>query len=173
MTFKELVQANTWPTISALFLEIYPEAEKNMEGYKIVFEKLTLMDPQETDMSIVVTNEKDDFGGEEYIDVSGLYNNPKNDEEHYSQGIEFTPWREWLGMDISQESLNAFSEEEIIVHCLYEMTYVGFSEEEIQKVINRIENSSKEHELLPDENRFVSEASIEKLLREGSEDDIS
>jgi len=45
-------------------------------------------------------------------------------------------------MDISEESLADFSEKEIIVHCLYEMTFVGFSEEEIQKVLGRSERNS-------------------------------
>lgn len=131
MTFKQIIQTNTWPNISKIFLEVYPEATKNMEGYKSVFKKLAMIDSEEIDMSIVIENVTDD--NEAYIDVSGLYNNPKNEEEHYSQGIELTPWRQWLGMDISAESLADFSEEEIIVHCLYEMTFVGFSEEDIEK----------------------------------------
>lgn len=36
-------------------------------------------------------------------------------------------------MTISKESLDYFSELEIIVHCLYEMTFMGFSDEDIQK----------------------------------------
>lgn len=169
MTFKELIESNTWPTISSLFLESYPQAEKNMEGYKTVFEKLTVMDSEKSDMSIIISKEKD--GNEEYIDVSGLYNKPKNEEEHYSQGIEFTPWGKWLGMDISKESLAAFSEPEIIVHCLYEMTFVGFSEEDIQKRISRIEKSRKERESMTEEERDAITASVEELLSEWRDKD--
>lgn len=171
MTFKQLIQTNTWPNISAIFLAIYPDAAANMEGYKTVFEKLVVMDPAEMDMSIVISKEKDDFDDEEYIGVSGLYNNPKNEEEHYSQGIEFTPWRNWLGMDISAESLANFSEQEIIVHCLYEMTFVGFSEEDIQKVLSKHEKSIGEYKTLTEEERSVSTASIEELFKELNEDD--
>lgn len=103
-----------------------------------------VMEFERIDMSIVVTKEKDE--DEEYIDVSGLYNNPKNEEEKYSQGIEFIPWRMWLGMDISNESLQSFSAQEIIIHCLYEMTFVGFTEEDIQKIISRMQKSRKERE---------------------------
>ena len=135
MTFKDLVQNNSWSNIQNVFLEVYPEAEDNMEGYKIVFEKLQTMKPEKIDMSIIIKAEIDE--DEKYFDVSGLYKNPKTQEEKYTQGIEFTPWRQWLGMEISLENLNNFSETEIIVHCLYEMTFAGFSETEIQNVLKR------------------------------------
>ena len=169
MTFKQLLQTNSWINISCFFLETYPDAKENMEGYETVFEKLAVMDPEETDMSIVISKEKD--GDEEYIDVSGLYNNPKNEEEHYSQGLEFTSWRQWLGMNISKDNLSNFSELEIIVHCLYEMTYVGFSEEDIQKRISRMEKSSKERESMTEEEQAEINASVEELLKEWGQDE--
>lgn len=171
MTYKQLLQTTTWPTISSIFLELYPHAKIDMAEYETVFGKLLLMNPEETDMSIVISREKDD--DEEYIEVSGLYNHPKNEEEHYSQGIEFTPWCKWLGMDISTESLADFSELEIIVHCLYEMTYVGFEEEAIQKVIKRLEKDKEDYKSMSEkekENRFVSAACIEELLKEGRDE---
>ena len=95
-----------------------------------------MMQPEDTDMSIVLSIEKDD--NEEYIDVSAKYNNPRNEDEKYPQGIELTPWRIWLGMDINDETLTNFTEQEVIVHCIYEMSYFGFSEEDIQKIGSRL-----------------------------------
>ena len=169
MTFKQLLQSNNWSSISSKFLEIYPEAEENLEGYKHVFEKLEIMNPEEIDMSIVITNEEDEE--EEYLEISGLYNNPKSEEEHYSQSIEFTPWRQWLGMDISKESLAEFSELEIIVHCLYEMTFVSFSEEEIQNRIAEMEKNTKEREAMTEEEQAEIALSIEELLKTWNDED--
>ncbi len=166
MTFKELIRTHTWPSISILFFEIYPDAEKSLRDYQAVFGKLSLMDEEEMDMSIVITVEKDGFDGEEYIDVSGLYNDPKNMEDHYPQGIEFSPWRQWLGMDISKENLNDFSEQEIIVHCLYEMTFMGFTEAVIQKVIDGSTKNREEHKSMTEEERDASTISVEELLKE-------
>ena len=126
MKFKELILKNNWQSISSHFLKLYPEAEKNLDGFKMVFEKLLTMKPEKIDMSIVITKV-----------ISGIHNNPTIKEKKYPQGIEFTPWSQWLGMDISNESLAHFSEEEITVHCLYEMTFVGFEEEEIQQTLTR------------------------------------
>lgn len=135
MTLKELVQNHTWQNVFAKFLEIYPEAKENMKGYELVFERLKKMQPEENDFAIIITKETDE--DDDYFEVSGLHKHPKTKEETYPQGIEFTPWRQWLGMDIYQDSLDNFSEQEIVVHCLYEMTFVGFSEDEIQKVLKR------------------------------------
>lgn len=135
MTLKNILQNHTWPDISTVFLKIYPEADKNMSGYKMVFDKLMKMESEETDMWLVV--EIQISADETYFDVSGLHKHPKTEEEKYSQGIEFTPWCEWLGMEISKETTQEFTEQEIIVHCLYEMTYVGFYEEKIQNKLPR------------------------------------
>lgn len=170
MTLKQLILNNTWPTISTVFIETYPDSEKSMAGYKTVFTKLVLLNPEETDISIVITKEKD--GDEEYIDVSGLHNHPRNKEETYSQGIEFTPWRKWLGMDISKESLNDFSEAELIVHCLYEMTFEGFEEEDIENRIISIDKSRMERESLTEEESEAIAISVEEILNVWRDNDI-
>jgi hypothetical protein len=132
MTLNDLIKSNTWATIAPKFLESYPEAEKDLQAYKTVFEKLRTMPPERIDMAIVITEEMDTIDGELYIDVVGIYNNPTTPEEKYPQGIEFLPWRKWLGMDIDKNSLTNFSEQEIVVHCLYEMTFEGFDEDKIK-----------------------------------------
>lgn len=135
MNLDKLIQKHTWEAITPLFLKIYPEAEENIEGYKMVFAKLKVMDLVETDMWLVLKTVQD--GEDAYVDVSGLHKHPKTEEEKYAQGIEFLSWHKWLGMDIQEESFKAFSELEILVHCLYEMTYVGFSEEQIQERVRK------------------------------------
>jgi len=132
MTLKELIHTYKWETISTQFLECYPEAEKDLEGYKMVFEKLKAMEQQLIAMAIIISKEEDVTDDDQFIDVAGIHTHPKNIEENYPQGIEFLPWRQWLGMDIHTDSLANFSEQEIIVHCLYEMTFEGFNEENIK-----------------------------------------
>ena len=167
MNLKQLIQTNSWQTVLPIFLTIYTEAEKNIKGYQTVFEKLITMPSEETDMTIIISREID--GDEEYVDVSGLLNNPKNKEETYSQGIEFTPWRKWLGMDVKKETLNSFSELEIIVHCLYEMTFVGFTEEAIREKMNKIEKSRIERESMTKEESDAVTLSVKELLNKWRE----
>ncbi|TVZ28573.1 hypothetical protein JM83_3707 [Gillisia sp. Hel_I_86] len=171
MTLQQLVQCNSWLSISAILLEIYPDEEKSLEGYETVFEKLLMMASEETDMTIVIKAVKDAFDEEEYVDVSGKYNHPQNEEQSFSQAIEFTSWKKWLGMDICKESLKDFSELEILAHCLYEMTFVGFEEKGIQKELNDLEKTVEDYETMTEEEKQKNRISLEDLLDELNEGD--
>jgi|SRR5690554_554708 len=169
MTLKTLIEKHTWPAITSVFLKTYPEAEASMTGYQQVFEKLSEIESETTGMSIIVKTETDD--DEDYVDVSGLNIHPKTKEDYYSQGLELTSWKQWLGMEISNESLKEFSEQEILVHCLYEMTFEGFSEDAIQKTNERIEKSRKARQSNPDARNFVCEDDVFKFLNDTVEND--
>ena len=164
MTLKDLIQSNSWLSIETILLQLYPGEEINRFGYLDVFDELLYMNPEDSDIEIVVEQQIDDFDGEEYVDVSGSYKNPK--EEEFSQALEFTPWNEWLGIDISQESLDDFTELEIIAHCLFEMTFVGFEEEVIQEEMESMENSIEEFKNMSDEEREENTISLEDLLKD-------
>jgi hypothetical protein len=171
MTLKTLLQKHTWLSIASIFWELYPDEEINSSGYQDVFEKLMFMSPEDSAISIVVANCKDEFDGEEYVDVSGKYLHPKTEEQTFSQAIEFTPWQEWLGMAIHQESLDHFSELEIIAHCLYEMTFVGFEEENIHEEMNLIKDISEDYKNMTDEEKEANTTSLDELLKNLKPDD--
>ena len=171
MTLKKLIQTNSWLSIAAILQELYPDEANNLSGYKELFEKLLLMDVEDSDISIDVVHQKDDFDGEEYVDVSGTYKNPKNEEERFSQAIEFTPWNQWLGMDINPESFVHFSELEIISHCLYEMTFMGFEEEDIQNELGRIESTIEDYKNMTDEEKDAHTTSLDELLKDLENED--
>lgn len=144
MTLKELVEYTPWPTILVSFRAIYPEAANNLDGYGLVFEKLKELEPEKPDYWILLESVRTE--DEAFVDVSGLRKNPKIEEDKYPQGLELSPWREWLGMEIHPETLKCFSTTEILVHCLYEMTYAGFTESTIQKRSHSMEKSGKKRD---------------------------
>jgi hypothetical protein len=95
----------------------------------------------------------DEFDNEMYVEVSGIYPDepPSTPEVNNSYALEFTPWAEWLGMEINNEAFEKFTEPEILSHILYEMTFMGFDEEkilnqkqELDKRIEEIENMTEE-----------------------------
>lgn len=170
MKYKTLLSSNAWLSVEAILMRLYPDEKKSISGYEEVFNKLLLMNAEEGDMSIVVTNRKDDFDDEEYVDVSGRYNNPQNEEDKFSQAIEFTAWNKWLGMDISEESLMSFSELEIIAHCLFEMTFAGFEEEEIQMQLSGLGKQIEEYKNMTPEERKANTTSLEDLMKDMEDD---
>jgi len=171
MTLKQLLKNNNWLSIAAELYQIYPAEEKNNAGYKEVIEKLMLMPPENSDMSILITHEKDDFDDEEYVDVSGTYEHAKNEEQKFSHALEFTPWKEWLGMEINPESLAHFSEQEILAHCLHEMTFAGFEEEEIQQQINDMKAEMEGFKNLTEEEKEERTISLDEFFGEDEGED--
>jgi len=47
-------------------------------------------------------------------------------------------------MEIEQESLSKYSELDIIGHCLWEMTFYGFTQEKIKKQLAQLEKEAEE-----------------------------
>ncbi len=171
MTLNELLQSNSWLSIETILLKLYPGEEENRNSYQDVFEELLYRNPEDSEIEIVVAHQIDDFDGEEYVDVSGSYRNPKSEEEELSQALEFTPWNQWLGMEISQESLESFTELEIIAHCLFEMTFVGFEEEVIQEEMKSIQKSIEDYKNMSDEEKEENTMSLEDLFKDKDLDD--
>jgi len=78
-------------------------------------------------------NEEDD------IAVSGIGEPHELGNTYNISGIN---WGKWLGMEIHPETIKNFNESEIIAHSLYEMTFFGFSENEIKTNIEKTSSSS-------------------------------
>ena len=168
MKFTNLIKTNAWLSIEMVLLQLYPDEQKNILAYEKVFNALQLMEAADCDISIVVSNEQDAFDGLEYVDVSGRENNPKEDPDNLtnSLAIEFTPWNEWLGMDIDKNTLQDFTELEIIAHCLYEMTFMGFEEKEIQAEMDRIKDIIDEYKNMSEEEKKANTKSLDDLLND-------
>lgn len=108
------------------FIELYPDQAPGVSKYHEVLSTLRLLDSPKSDLVIEVYNiqdESDDYS--KYPTVSGR----KGDVLY---AINFTPWSEWLGMGVSDQSLLTFSPLDIVCHCLWEMTWNGFSQEAIK-----------------------------------------
>ncbi len=127
----------------------------------------------ESDMIIEIKREIDDFDDEEYLDISGRKKNESKDlkEQEVSYALEFTRWSEWLGMQIDMTSIKNFTELEIISRCLFEMTFMGFDENEIQEELNKIIDTFEECKLLTEEEKRLQTISLEDFKREMNDEE--
>ncbi|MFA9390605.1 MAG: DUF6557 family protein [Prolixibacteraceae bacterium] len=168
MKFKELIEEVEWLNVKPTLFSLYPEQKKSISGYEQVFQKLKLMPANESLLTINVVNVIDDFDGTEYADVSAYNCNSMDNPEEQTESfaIEFTPWNEWLGMQIDEISLKEFDKLEIIAHCLYDMTFYGYNEDHIQAELVEIQNSVEELENMTDEEKKTQLKSWEELKRE-------
>ncbi len=162
MKLIDLIKTNNWLSLQNTFQNLYPDEETLMDEYKNVFEKLQSLESINMDLEIVLTkigSEESDF----YIDVSGHEINQNSSSDAYS--LASTKWNKWLGMNISQSTLNEFNELEIISHCLYEMTFFAFDEDEIQEYLASLEKSMEEYKELSDEEKNDQTLTLDELLK--------
>jgi len=169
MKFKDLIDKYKWDDVYSTFMQLYLDQEKNIEGYKRVFEELRTLEPVETKMCIVIEDVFDEYDKEYCAHVSGKDGtlNKESGPEHFKEdevgnqgvlyAIEFTDWAEWLAMEIEQESLSKYSELDIIGHCLWEMTFYGFTQEKIKKQLAQLEKEAEEAKKNP--------SSLRKLVK--------
>jgi hypothetical protein len=155
MILFDLIKSNAWLSVKHTLEKLYPDQSECWVDYEKVFHQLQFMQPKESNTTIEVTWVHDDFDNSDYVDVSGYYTNPayRTDKHTNSLALEFTRWEEWLGMPIDKESLETFSELELIAHCLNEMTFAGFEQEKIQAEMDRINKIADDYDKMTPEER--------------------
>ena len=165
MKFHELIKTNNWLSVEITFLNLYPDQKKNIEGYNEIFAELQKMKPGKSNMQIVLElQEKDDFYDEPFVHVYGLEIKPKSKKtERY--GLDFVKRKKWLDMTINENTLKEYTELEIISHCLYEMTFYGYDEKDIQNEWKKIKRQIDEIKSWTPEEREKNLISSEEVFR--------
>lgn len=174
MKLFDLIKSHKWLSIELTFLNLYSDEEKSIDGYREVFEKLQMIPPVDNEMLIVLKTVVDNFDPLEpftYVDVSARKTTEEMDSMENNYAIEFEKWEKWLGMEIADETLENFNELEIIAHCLFEMTFCGFEEEEIQEQFKEIEKSAEDFKNLTEEERAEQTISLEELMKKLDDDE--
>ncbi len=134
-TLKDLIEGITCPDIEIKMQVLYPDY--GTDGYASVLETLHNLTPIPNDMVIHLTYIEDlDF--DNYIKVDGI------DGEDNEWGLDFMAWEKWLGMQIDEGAMAAYTPIEIVVHCLWEMTFYGFDQETIETELDLIEGLARE-----------------------------
>ena len=164
MTFKDLINQTEWLSIEFTLLELYSNIKEDIEAHKTAYEKIKQLKPNAINMEIVLVEYEDGFDDEliSYVDVSGKKLD-KKDLQSYA--IEFMSWNDWLGMRISRDSLLNFNELEIVSHCIYEMTFIDFDEEEIEYQKNKLNTIVDDFQNLSEKEKQEKIISIEDVIK--------
>jgi len=140
--FSEVEWEKVWKTL----IEFYPSQSYEEKDYFEVFWKIIGKVPVIDDMYLDISYIEEENSEDNYYDVCGV-----RDGDDNSYAIEYIPWDEWAGLKINEKLKWEYEKEEIVAHSLYELTYCGFVEEEIQARfkeimddINEIENMTEE-----------------------------
>jgi len=165
-TFKDLIGRHHWLSIEATLISLYPDEGSQLEAYRKVFGHLMKMSPKPSNVTIRLTQINDDE--DDYVSVDGYYMDGRVDKQSGNDALalDFTPWNEWLDMVIDARSQKEFTELEIISHCLYEMTFNGFEEEEIKSQLDDLKRIVEEYEQMTPEERKRNTRSLDDLLND-------
>ena len=134
MTFADVLERTLWGEVEAELLYSYPDAESELAKFEQVFRSLLYLTPVKTSLCIVIKERKEPG---ELPEVSGRDETaPKADaeasaEDDIEYALDFQPWDEWLGMSIDPEAVQTLGLAQVAAHCLYELTFWGFSEAEV------------------------------------------
>jgi len=126
LNLKKLVETTPWSEVWVELLRNYQHVKKQKPGYQEVFEKLQLIEIIESDLVLGIKPYDED--GNKGVDIAAY-----NDECPAGYSMTFSPWGEWLGLPIFHKTLEELSHAEILAHCLYRMTWMGGSDEDVQE----------------------------------------
>jgi len=151
-----------------------PNVNISKESYRGAWEELFLMTPHvpegydiSPDLEIVLENAFD-IEGETCINVCGW---SPSERERYA--IEHVPWEVLVGLPINEVCSCKYNPEIIMAHCLYEMTFCGFSNEEVKKNTKELMDTLQEfkeqieNNSIEDQNNFMTFEEFRKKVENG------
>lgn len=170
MTLKELIDRHHWLSIESELTRLYHDEETRLDAYQDVFYQLRILKPEPSSITIRLSEIVDE--DESYVDVDGYYTDGRVDKHSGNDALalDFTPWNQWLGMPINTRAFEEFTELEIIAHCLYELTFIAFDQEEIKGQLNGLRKTVDEYENMTPEERKKNTTSLEDFLKELNDD---
>lgn len=135
---KDLVDKFEFKDVFKTLELLYPPKNKSMKSitprflsYYKTWEELGHKKPKESNITIEIRKVRDIFDKTYYTDVSGIEENKEG-----SLALEYSMLDEWLGYKLDPKTLKRMKQIEIMAHCLWEMTFNGFTSEHIKKKRN-------------------------------------
>ena len=183
-TLKEIIQVADVDKIMENIKKYYPnDPKENIIGYRALHEEFLEKEPTPcedgTDMMItlkVILKVCDDCTAEfakKYTCEECPFNTPDPKEEEVSYynvsgidlkdlegvkyGLNLCLFSEWLGYKVDQEAIEKYSAETFLAHVYWEMTFHGWSDENIKEFRDTLNDQVEK---------------IDKSLEEGSDDFI-
>jgi len=129
-TLRQLIKKTKWKEVKKFLIFRYPDQKKNLDGYKRAFDEIKEIPIAKVDKNEYIIIERNIEDGIEWYSVSIR---KKKDDTYYAVG--FRSWKYISNLPIKRHNL---FNTEIVAHCLWEMTYSGYSEKEVKKAGDKL-----------------------------------
>ena len=130
MNLRKIIQPISWLEFMPRFVELYPDDSHLIEAYERIFGDLKHLSPGDSNLEIAIEFENDPEGP--YHHVCGVETVKLWPEKRTTWALDLVDWSDWLDMEIEPATLRNYPAIEIAAHCLWEMTFMGFSVDEIR-----------------------------------------
>jgi len=162
MTFQQCLSFSPFEIIWQQLSYVYPIDSNHKESYQKVYDEMLSITPVNSEYKIKVDfidqyNEWHVYGingtrlKDIPLDEGGVSEDHPKANELIQYAIEFNSRAEWAGMKIDSFTSSELSTLEIAVHCLWEMTFAGFDEDDVNKQKKLIEDRTKSIKDNPDD----------------------
>ena len=191
MTLNDLIRTIDWVDVKGALSWLFPDDRKSLADFRRVFLQLLLKTPSSSRMRISIRTTfregLDDTPFQEIIGRNSTLNRDLDDFEYLGQlpdspfaleetvfSLALEPWDSWLGMHIDADTIRQFPPSHILAHCLSEMTFHGFTHQEIHEVREDLEKRVAELDTMSEEDKkqklIPSEQVFERLRSKLRED---
>ncbi len=135
MNIKKLLGKYGNYQILPRLIEIYPDQKQSIVGYTKILKALRKIKPEPSDLTILPSK----------------WNTGGRGKKGEVFAIGFCKWQEWLGMDIETKTHGLT----VLCYCLWEMSWSGFSQQQIQGKMRSIKAMVRDVEKLAKEKKGV------------------
>lgn len=142
MRLVQVCGVTDWGSVREALCCCYLDDADKLESFGGAYAQIPSLQPTETTMQIYLEADSDpNSAGKAGVNVFGKDGSFFEQEGHISAdeqieacfNLSYMHWEEWLGMEISPDAMDRFTPAEVVAHCLWEMTYLGFSIEVIRR----------------------------------------
>jgi len=140
VTLHELLSSASWSDVATALRKHYPEDVQDLERYRAAFEKMSQMTPEPSSFRLNIESHEPDEDDARSVAVSctdGSFCEHRRGESVW--GLDFRKWAECLGMEVPQERRVAFTDAEVVAHCLWDLTWHGFDEADGQEYLEELQ----------------------------------
>lgn len=189
MKFKEIINKTNWDDVRSILYEYYYKDSEDysvLYEYERIFNELKILKEEDCDNMRLYVEKYKGFNDEDSIEVIGRNGTLNKDSEDFkffkdnvdekfanseiTYAIEMIKWEKWLDMKVPFEVFSNFSMPEIVAHSLFEMTFMGFSQDQIQGQLNEL--TKRVEEIKNGEAKTISFEEFKDFLENLNEEDL-
>lgn len=189
MKFKEIINKTNWDDIRSVLYEYYYKESEDysiLYEYERIFNELKILKEEDCENMRLYVEKYKGFNNEDSIEVigrNGTLNRDSEDFEFFKNSVdekfanseityalEMIKWEKWLDMKVSFEVFSNFSMPEIVAHALFEMTFMGFSQDQIQGQLDEL--TKRVEEIKSGKAKTVSFEEFKDFLENLNDEDL-